>query len=85
MKDQWKYLYRAIDTYGIPADFLLTAKRDRDAAKRFFRKAFKNNQLVAPISIETDGALTFPQPIETMVNEGILPKEQNNLLIDIFI
>jgi hypothetical protein len=39
VRGQWRYLYRAIDKHGTPVDFLLTAKRDLDAAKRFFRKA----------------------------------------------
>jgi transposase-like protein len=32
-------LYRAIDSAGATIDFLLSAFRDADAAKRLFRKA----------------------------------------------
>ena len=39
----WKYLYRAIDKHGKTVDFLLTAKRDMTAAKRFFDKAMGTN------------------------------------------
>jgi len=42
IRGQWRYLFRAIDTHGNPVDFPLNAKRDLDAAKRFFRKMWKD-------------------------------------------
>ena len=39
VKGRWCYLYRAIDSGGATIDFLLSAFRDADAAKRLFRKA----------------------------------------------
>ncbi|MGZ2454261.1 transposase-like protein [Rhizobium ruizarguesonis] len=45
---KWRYLYRAIDKHGNPIDFLLTAKRDLDAAKRFFRTMLKDEPLLSP-------------------------------------
>src|ERR1035441_10515846 len=39
VKGKERYLYRAVDSTGQTIDFLLTAKRDAAAAKRFFRKA----------------------------------------------
>src|SRR3954452_287206 len=39
VKGRWTYLYRAVDSRGQTIDFLLSAKRDAAAAKRFFRKA----------------------------------------------
>ena len=45
IRGQWRYLYRAIDKHGTPVDFLLTAKRDLAAAKRFFRKMLKDGPL----------------------------------------
>ena len=38
-----KYLYRAVDKQGKTVDFLLTAKRDAAAARRFFAKAMQHN------------------------------------------
>lgn len=39
VKGKWKYLYRAVDKFGNTIDFLLTAKRDERAARRFLEKA----------------------------------------------
>src|SRR3954453_12468239 len=46
IRGQWRYLYRAIDKHGTPVDFLLTAKRDLEAAKRFFRKMLEDQPLL---------------------------------------
>ncbi len=43
VKGAWKYLYRAANKESKKADFLLTAKRDKAAAMRFFDKAMKAN------------------------------------------
>src|SRR5580658_6736095 len=39
VKGKWTYLYRAVDSAGASIDFLLSARRDSTAAKRFFQKA----------------------------------------------
>jgi DDE domain len=39
---KWTYLYRAVDSSGDTIDFLLSPKRDADAAKRFFQKALQS-------------------------------------------
>ena len=41
VKGAGKYLYQAVDSQGNTLDFLLTAKRDANAAKRFFRKTLR--------------------------------------------
>ncbi len=41
VKKQWKYLYRAVDSEGKTLDFLLTAKRDANAAKRFLLRPIR--------------------------------------------
>ena len=39
VKGKWRYLYRAVDSTGATLDFLLTAKQDAAAARRFLAKA----------------------------------------------
>jgi len=58
VKGKWKYLYRAVDSNGETIDFLLTAKRDKKAAKRFFNKVLKSSSSVIPrtITIDKSGA-----------------------------
>jgi putative transposase len=58
VKDAWKYLYRAVDKTGATADFVLTAKRDREAALRFLRKAFGQHGTPEKITIDKSGANT---------------------------
>ena len=53
---QWKYLYRAVDKRGATVDFLLTAKRDTDAALRFLRGAIEHNGLPEKVTIDKSGA-----------------------------
>ncbi|WP_336491601.1 IS6 family transposase [Methylobacterium nigriterrae] len=74
VRGQWRYLYRAIGKHGTPVDFLLTAKRDLDAAKRFFRKALQGQPLLSPDRIGTDGAGTYPPAIAASFEEGLLPR-----------
>jgi putative transposase len=56
VKGAWKYLYRAVDKQGKTVDFLLTAKRDIAAAKRFFDKAMGANGDPAKVAMDKSGA-----------------------------
>jgi len=47
------YLWRAVDQDGDELDILVQKRRDRKAAKRFFRKLLKGQQ-VKPLKIVTD-------------------------------
>ena len=53
---KWKYLYRAVDQTGQTVDYLLTARRDMKAARRFFRKAIGTSGLPEKITIDKSGA-----------------------------
>jgi len=39
-----RYLYRAVDKFGDTVDFLLTKRRMKGSAQKFFNKAIANNQ-----------------------------------------
>jgi transposase-like protein len=48
VKKVWMYLYRAVDSEGNTLEFLLSATRDAEAAKRFFIKALRSSAISAP-------------------------------------
>jgi putative transposase len=58
IKGAWKYLYRAVDKAGATVDFLLTAKRDRQATLWFLRKAIKWSGTAEKVTIDKSGANT---------------------------
>jgi putative transposase len=55
---QWKYLYRAVDKSGDTVGFLLTAKRDKAAARRFLERAINLHDVPEKITIDKSGANT---------------------------
>ena len=56
VKGEWCYLYRAVDKESNTIDFLLTKKRDKKAAKKFFIKAITNNCRPTKINIDKSGS-----------------------------
>ena len=73
IKGKWYYLYRAVDSTGQTIDFMLSAKRDTKAAKRFFRKMLKPPQHPSPRVINVDRNKAYPPAVEELREEGILP------------
>jgi transposase, IS6 family len=74
VKGPWCYLYRAIDSKGATIDFLLSAFRDADAAKRLFRKALGDRSHPQPRVINTDLAPIYSSAIPDSKKEGTLRK-----------
>jgi transposase-like protein len=72
VKGRWTYLYRAVDSRGQTIDFLLSAKRDAAAAKRFFRKALGQPHTVNPRTITVDKNAAYPCAVEQMKEDGEL-------------
>ena len=72
VKGRWTYLYRAVDSRGQTIDFLLSAKRDAEAAKRFFRKALGQPHTVNPRTITVDKNPAYPKAVTEMKADGEL-------------
>jgi transposase, IS6 family len=62
----YSYLYRAVDGTGQTIDFMLSARRDKRAAKRFFRKALGRDNTPNPRTIVTDRLKSYPGALREM-------------------
>ncbi len=60
VKKAWMYLYRAVDSEGNTLEFLLSATRDAEAAKRFFVKALHSTAGSAPQARQVEEQVTQP-------------------------
>jgi transposase-like protein len=70
-----KYLYRAVDSTGNTIEFMLSAKRDVLAAKRFFKRMMRANhrRLTFTISVDKNGA--YPEAFTTSQIENVQPED----------
>jgi transposase, IS6 family len=69
---KWTYLYRAVDSTGATIDFLLSARRDAAAAKRFFQNALRSPGHPRPRVINADGNPSYPRAIAELKQTGEL-------------
>lgn len=70
-----KYLYRAVDKKGNTIEFMLSAKRDVLAAKRFFEKVMRADHRRLPFTISVDKNAAYPEAFTSSQDEKILPKD----------
>lgn len=70
-----KYLYRAVDKEGNTIEFMLSAKRDVSAAKRFLKKMMRADHRRLPLSISVDKNAAYPEALSTSQAEQIIPKD----------
>jgi transposase-like protein len=73
VKGQDKYLYRALDSTGQTIDFLLTARRDMAAAKRFLCRAIDASGNAMPRVMNVDKNPSYPAAVEALKAEGAIP------------
>ena len=53
---KYRYLYRAVDKFGNTVDFLLTKRRMKGSAQKFFNKAIGNNGKPRVTNIDKSGS-----------------------------
>jgi transposase, IS6 family len=71
VKGQERFLYRAVDSSGQTIDFLLTDRRDAKAAKRFFQRALRNDNLM-PRVINVDKNPAYPRAVTESKADGTI-------------
>ena len=65
-----KYIYRAVDKFGDTVDILLTKRRMKGSAQKFFNKAFANNQNPRVINIDkSDSNFTAIRGSVALINQ----------------
>jgi transposase, IS6 family len=74
VKGKDRYLYRAVDSTGQTIDFLLTATRDAEGAKRFFRKVFAAQENPIARVVNVDKNPVYPAAVDALKAEGTLPR-----------
>jgi transposase-like protein len=62
----WRYVYRAVDRYGQVIDVLVSARRNAESARRFFRRALQTLK-VTPTEVVTDAAAVYPAVLDELV------------------
>lgn len=66
VKEQWKYLYRAVDAFGNTLDFLLRAKRDAAAAERLLLKTLAAVRTQTPTVVNVDHNAAYPPAVDDL-------------------
>jgi transposase-like protein len=73
VKKVWMYLYRAVDSEGNTLEFLLSPRRDAEAAKRFFAKALAALHTSTPRVITVDKNAAYPKAFKELKAGRALP------------
>ena len=79
VKGQWMYLYRTVDSEGNTIDFHLSESRDKQAAKRFFKKALAASHNRTPRMITVDKNPAYPVANQELKNEYVICWDSSRL------
>ena len=71
---RWRYVYRAIDQYGQIIDVYVSARRDIQAARRFFTTALGDHG--QPTEVVTDRAWTLLAVVDELIPTAFHNTEQ---------
>jgi transposase-like protein len=71
---RWRYVYRAVDQYGQIIDVYVSARRDTQAARRFFMVALRDHR--RPAQVVTDRAWTLRTVIDELLPDAFHNTEQ---------
>ena len=74
VKGSWKYLYRAVDKENQTIEFYLSPKRDKGAAKKFFKKSLGYPHSTEPYVINVDKNPAYPAAIKDLKESGEIPE-----------
>ena len=72
VKGHERFLYRAVDSTGQTIDFLLTAKRARAAARRFFQRGLANPGHSIPRVINVDKNRSYAAAVDELKKDGTI-------------
>jgi transposase-like protein len=72
---RWRYVYRAIDQFGQVIDVFVCARRDANAARRFFEQALRTTSIV-PAEVTTDRAPVYPAVLEELLPASLHRTDQ---------
>jgi transposase-like protein len=72
---RWRYVCRAIDQFGQVIDVFVCARRDANAARRFFEQALRTTS-IAPAEVTTDRAPVYPAVLEELLPASLHRTDQ---------
>jgi IS6 family transposase len=67
---KWRYVHRAIDQFGQVIDIYVSARRDGEAARRFFQHALVLTKIV-PCVVTTDRPPVYPPVLDELAPAGM--------------